>query len=60
MWLLVALDQGRRQHIVPVADLVHHEESDRCVCRPLATRRVSDDGQAFTQWVHSAADGRDQ
>ncbi len=58
-WVLVLLENGKRQHVVPLEDLVHHEESGTCVCLPRAERHVTDDGRPFTQWVHSALDGRD-
>jgi len=58
-WMLVLLDGGKRQHVIPVDDLVEHVEDGGCVCGPDPQRHITDSGLPFTQWVHASLDGRE-
>jgi hypothetical protein len=49
-----------RIHVVPLADLIAHEESEDCVCRP-ELRLVTNDDLSDGCWVitHHSLDGRE-
>jgi hypothetical protein len=47
-------------HVVPVGDLVKHEDYDGCVCGPTAEPVVRDDGSMGWVYVHHSLDGREQ
>lgn len=61
MWRQVSTWSHRKWcHVIPIDDAIKHEESRGCVCGPKPDRRVSDDGEPFTLWVHAPLDGRDE
>lgn len=45
-------------HVLPVGDLVAHEDTDDCVCGPTAEAVKRDDGSVGWLIVHDALDGR--
>lgn len=46
-------------HVLPVNDLIEHEESDACVCGPETQPVERDDGSMGWLVVHNALDGRE-
>lgn len=50
---------GHEMHIIPVSDLMVHEERD-CVCGPGALERDTDSGKRVTVVVHHSLDGRER
>lgn len=46
-------------HVIPVRDVVKHEESDECVCGPRSEPVQREDGSYGWVIVHQALDGRE-
>jgi hypothetical protein len=58
-WLADRADAGE-VHIVPLADLIEHEETPDCVCGPNVEHVPNPDGPDGWMYVHSSLDGREK
>jgi hypothetical protein len=59
MWRCTFL-HGHRDfvHVIPVDDLVEHEETTTCICGPVVRRLYCDDGSLSTSVTHHPLDAR--
>ena len=59
-WLVVHADRPGETHVIPIDDLIEHEDED-CVCGPLAEFAVCPDHDACSWFLytHRALDGRE-
>lgn len=46
-------------HVMPLADLVEHEDSEDCVCGPTPNPVKREDGSVGWVHVHHSLDGRE-
>lgn len=47
------------RHVIPVDDLVAHEEHRDCVCAPAVEPVMRDDGSGGWIYIHHSLDGRE-
>lgn len=47
-------------HVLPIDDLIDHEESDDCACRPTTEPVMRGDGSNGWLVTHHSLDGREQ
>jgi len=57
MWAVV--EAGGAVHVVPCADLVHHELGESCVCGPTPELVHRDLGPEGWMYTHHSLDGRE-
>lgn len=46
-------------HVWPIGDLIDHEQSDRCACKPTADVFATRNAALTYQYVHHSLDGRE-
>lgn len=51
---------GHEVHVLPLDDLIHHDETDDCACGPHAEPVPDDDGSIGWLITHHSLDGREQ
>lgn len=51
---------GAEVHVMPLADIIQHDDSDDCVCGPLAEAAPRGDGSMGWLITHHSLDGREQ
>jgi hypothetical protein len=57
----MSLPDDRTVHVVPINDLVDHEDSDECVCGPRVDIVISEHGGSDGYVVvHNSLDGRER
>jgi len=56
-WLRVGDDL--EQHVIPVEDLIDHEEDQGCICGPSVQMVKRSDGSAAWLYSHHSLDGRE-
>lgn len=47
-------------HVLPIGDLIDHDESEDCVCGPATKPVQRDDGSVGWVIVHHSLDGREK
>lgn len=58
-WKAVAPDQDHG-HVIPLNDLVEHDETEDCICGPLVEPVEREDGSVTWLVTHHSLDGREQ
>lgn len=60
-WLSTTVDDGDHVHVMPIEDLVVHDESNDgdCICGPVTMPVARRDGSMGWLLVHSSLDGRE-
>lgn len=53
------LADGETIHVMPVDDLVLHENTRECVCQPVVEHVPNDDGPDGWLFTHHSLDGRE-
>ena len=51
---------GAEVHVMPLADIIRHDDSDDCVCGPLTEAVPREDGAMGWLITHHSLDGREQ
>ena len=52
--------EGNSAHVLPVGDLVDHDESEDCACIPTCEPIRREDGSIGWLYTHHSLDGREQ
>jgi len=59
LWESATVDQGRHVHVLPLNDVIDHDENDDCVCGPTSEVVFRDDGSVGWLFTHHSLDGRE-
>lgn len=51
---------GAEVHVMPLADIIQHDDSDDCACGPLTEAAPREDGSMGWLITHHSLDGREQ
>lgn len=60
MWETVKVTGDPNVYVLPLSDVVAHEDSDSCVCGPTTEPVQREDGSFGWLVTHHALDGREQ
>ena len=58
-WETATTDGGQHVHILPLADVIAHDETDDCVCGPTTEPVTRTDGSISWVLTHHSLDGRE-
>jgi hypothetical protein len=58
-WESATTDRGQHVHVLPLADVIAHDENDDCVCGTTTEPVTREDGTIGWVVTHHSLDGRE-